>query len=39
MWLQQSAQKYFNMDRYVRVVLYPEEEDEPEERVALSGTV
>ena len=24
--VQQSAQKYFNMDRYVRVVLYPEEE-------------
>ena len=29
--VQQSAQKYFNMDRYVRVVLYPEEGDEPEE--------
>ena len=29
--VQQSAQKYFNMDRYVRVVLYPEEGEEPEE--------
>ncbi|MCE2449758.1 MAG: insulinase family protein [Candidatus Latescibacteria bacterium] len=28
--VQQSAQKYFNMDRYVRVVLYPEEGDEAE---------
>ena len=28
--VQQSAQKYFNMDRYVRVVLYPEEGEEPE---------
>ena len=29
--VQQSAQKYFNMDRYVRVVLYPEEGGEAEE--------
>ena len=29
--VQQSAQKYFNMDRYVRVVLYPEEESKAEE--------
>ncbi|MDE2743908.1 MAG: insulinase family protein [Gemmatimonadota bacterium] len=28
--VQQSAQKYFNMDRYVRVVLYPEEGEKPE---------
>ncbi|MYI62789.1 MAG: insulinase family protein [Gemmatimonadetes bacterium] len=28
--VQQSAQKYFNMDRYVRVVLYPEEGEESE---------
>ena len=36
--VQQSAQKYFNMDRYVRVVLYPEEgeESEEEERYAES---
>ena len=26
--VQQAAQKYFNMERYVRVVLYPEEEGE-----------
>ena len=29
--VQQAAQKYFNMDRYVRVVLYPEEGEEPGE--------
>ena len=29
--VQQAAQNYFNMDRYVRVVLYPEEEGEPGE--------
>ncbi len=28
--VQQAAQHYFNMDRYVRVVLYPEESDQPE---------
>ena len=27
--VQQAAQKYFNMDRYVRVVLYPEDFGEP----------
>ena len=27
--VQQAAQKYFNMERYVRVVLYPEDAGEP----------
>ncbi len=29
--VQQAAQRYFNMDRYVRVVLYPEEGESEEE--------
>ena len=29
--VQQAARKYFNMDRYVRVVLYPEDPGEPGE--------
>ena len=37
--VQQSAQKYFNMDRYVRVVLYPEEGGRGGGGVALRGSI